>query len=33
VQTRPYPDNVAYCQDNDGISFWHVIMDFEVAPS
>jgi len=30
VQTRPYPDNLAFCEDNSGVSFWHVVVDFEV---
>ena len=32
VQTRPYPDNIAYCEDNNGISFWHVVLDVDVGP-
>lgn len=32
ARTAPYPNNVAYCENDDGISFWHVDMDLVVAP-
>lgn len=28
VYSAPYPDNLAYCEGDAGISYWHVTVDF-----
>jgi hypothetical protein len=28
--SAPYPNNLAYCEDNSGVSFWHVNVDLMV---
>ena len=33
LQSRPWPDNLAFCEDNDGVSFWHVTLALDVAPA
>ena len=29
VRTQAYPNNLAYCENDSGISFWHVVVDLE----
>lgn len=29
--SKPYPDNVAGCENEDGVSYWHVDVDLEVV--
>lgn len=29
--SKPYPDNVAGCENEDGVSYWHVDVDVEVV--
>lgn len=30
VFTAPYPNNVAFCEDDSGVSYWHVVVDLQV---
>lgn len=32
VTSQPYPDNVAYCDGDAGLTYWHVDVDLNVAP-
>lgn len=32
VRTAVYPHNLGYCENDGGISFWHVTMDVKVGP-
>jgi len=33
LRTRPFPDNLGWCEENSGISLWHVEMEFTVRPT
>jgi hypothetical protein len=30
IHTAPYPNDLAYCKNNNGVSFWHVVVDLEL---